>query len=100
MTFSLVPLYLDHQQLRPPPSLDREVVTTAPTKGVLQTLKGIVNHSLIPLFHPNHERGVQAPECDKFAYITYLSYLAYAPLYLAGQILSFNAFASQVRGFQ
>ncbi|PRQ56153.1 putative membrane bound O-acyl transferase, MBOAT [Rosa chinensis] len=39
------------------------------------------------------ERGVQS---DKFAFITYLSYLAYAPLYLAGPILSFNAFASQL----
>lgn len=54
MAFSLVPLYLDHRQLSPPPSPDHEVVTTAPTKGVLQILKGIVNDSLIPLFHPNH----------------------------------------------
>lgn len=33
---------------------------------------------------------------DKFGYITYLCYLLYAPLYIAGPIVSFNAFASQV----
>ncbi|KAK7390873.1 hypothetical protein VNO78_19031 [Psophocarpus tetragonolobus] len=33
---------------------------------------------------------------DKFGYITYLCYLVYAPLYIAGPILSFNAFASQL----
>ncbi|XP_052730785.1 membrane-bound O-acyltransferase gup1 isoform X2 [Vigna angularis] len=33
---------------------------------------------------------------DRFGYITYLSYLVYAPLYIAGPILSFNAFASQL----
>ncbi|KAL6223577.1 hypothetical protein ACLB2K_006962 [Fragaria x ananassa] len=43
-------------------------------------------------YHLLQERGVQS---DRFAFITYLSYLAYAPLYLAGPILSFNAFASQ-----
>ncbi|MED6194505.1 hypothetical protein PIB30_029153 [Stylosanthes scabra] len=32
---------------------------------------------------------------DKFAYTTYLCYLLYAPLYIAGPILSFKAFASQ-----
>ncbi|ONI36397.1 hypothetical protein PRUPE_1G583400 [Prunus persica] len=39
------------------------------------------------------ERGVQN---DKFSFMTYLSYLVYAPLYLAGPIVSFNAFASQL----
>ncbi|BAT93391.1 hypothetical protein VIGAN_07234300 [Vigna angularis var. angularis] len=33
---------------------------------------------------------------DRFGYITYLCYLVYAPLYIAGPILSFNAFASQL----
>lgn len=33
---------------------------------------------------------------DKFGYIIYLCYLVYAPLYIAGPILSFNAFASQL----
>lgn len=31
-----------------------------------------------------------------FSFITYLSYLVYAPLYIAGPIISFNAFASQL----
>ena len=31
-----------------------------------------------------------------FSFSIYLSYLVYAPLYIAGPILSFNAFASQV----
>ncbi|EXB79402.1 hypothetical protein L484_011595 [Morus notabilis] len=39
------------------------------------------------------ERSVQD---DKFAFTIYLSYLVYAPLYLAGPIVSFNAFASQL----
>ncbi|CAL8998248.1 unnamed protein product [Prunus brigantina] len=39
------------------------------------------------------ERGVQN---DKFSFMTYLCYLVYAPLYLAGPIVSFNAFASQL----
>nr|GEX82299.1 putative membrane-bound O-acyltransferase C24H6.01c [Tanacetum cinerariifolium] len=33
---------------------------------------------------------------EKFAYTTYLCYLLYAPLYIAGPIISFNAFASQL----
>ncbi|XP_061339454.1 membrane-bound O-acyltransferase gup1 isoform X2 [Gastrolobium bilobum] len=33
---------------------------------------------------------------DKFGYTIYLCYLVYAPLYIAGPILSFNAFASQL----
>ncbi|KAF3444188.1 hypothetical protein FNV43_RR13878 [Rhamnella rubrinervis] len=33
---------------------------------------------------------------DKFSFTIYLSYLVYAPLYVAGPILSFNAFASQL----
>ncbi|XP_015953609.1 membrane-bound O-acyltransferase gup1 [Arachis duranensis] len=36
------------------------------------------------------------PQNDKFAYTTYLCYLLYAPLYIAGPILSFKAFASQL----
>ncbi|CAN1796342.1 Membrane-bound O-acyltransferase gup1 [Linum perenne] len=39
------------------------------------------------------ERSVQI---DKFSFTVYLSYLVYAPLYLAGPIVSFNAFASQL----
>ncbi|XP_019430164.1 PREDICTED: putative membrane-bound O-acyltransferase C24H6.01c isoform X1 [Lupinus angustifolius] len=39
------------------------------------------------------ERSLQS---DKFRYTTYLCYLAYAPLYIAGPVLSFNAFASQL----
>ncbi|XP_019459394.1 PREDICTED: putative membrane-bound O-acyltransferase C24H6.01c isoform X2 [Lupinus angustifolius] len=35
-------------------------------------------------------------ESDKFRYTTYLCYLVYAPLYIAGPVLSFNAFASQL----
>uniref|UniRef100_A0A6P3ZL39 putative membrane-bound O-acyltransferase C24H6.01c isoform X1 n=1 Tax=Ziziphus jujuba TaxID=326968 RepID=A0A6P3ZL39_ZIZJJ len=33
---------------------------------------------------------------DKFSFSVYLSYLVYAPIYVAGPILSFNAFASQL----
>ncbi|XP_051146825.1 membrane-bound O-acyltransferase gup1 [Andrographis paniculata] len=33
---------------------------------------------------------------DKFTFPIYLSYLFYAPLYIAGPIISFNAFASQL----
>ncbi|KAK6911727.1 Membrane bound O-acyl transferase, MBOAT [Dillenia turbinata] len=33
---------------------------------------------------------------DKFSFVTYLCYLLYAPLYIAGPIISFNAFASQL----
>ncbi|CAI0434431.1 unnamed protein product [Linum tenue] len=33
---------------------------------------------------------------DNFSFSVYLSYLVYAPLYLAGPIISFNAFASQL----
>nr|GEY82615.1 putative membrane-bound O-acyltransferase C24H6.01c isoform X1 [Tanacetum cinerariifolium] len=33
---------------------------------------------------------------EKFSYTTYLCYLLYAPLYIAGPIISFNAFASQL----
>ncbi|RVW14779.1 hypothetical protein CK203_091020 [Vitis vinifera] len=39
------------------------------------------------------ERSVQN---DKFSFSIYLCYLVYAPLYIAGPIISFNAFASQV----
>uniref|UniRef100_A0A803LQ12 Uncharacterized protein n=1 Tax=Chenopodium quinoa TaxID=63459 RepID=A0A803LQ12_CHEQI len=35
-------------------------------------------------------------EEDKYSYIIYLCYLLYAPLYIAGPIISFNAFASQI----
>lgn len=41
------------------------------------------------------ERSVQD---DKFSFPTYLCYLVYAPLYIAGPIINFNAFASQVGG--
>ncbi|PON71263.1 Membrane bound O-acyl transferase, MBOAT [Parasponia andersonii] len=33
---------------------------------------------------------------DKFAFTVYLSYLLYAPLYLTGPIINFNAYASQL----
>ncbi|KAL9995759.1 putative membrane bound O-acyl transferase, MBOAT [Helianthus debilis subsp. tardiflorus] len=33
---------------------------------------------------------------DKFSYTVYLCYLLFAPLYIAGPIISFNAFASQL----
>ncbi|XP_042971960.1 membrane-bound O-acyltransferase gup1 isoform X2 [Carya illinoinensis] len=39
------------------------------------------------------ERCVQN---GKYAYSTYICYLVYAPLYLAGPIINFNAFASQL----
>ncbi|KAI5658296.1 hypothetical protein M9H77_27089 [Catharanthus roseus] len=39
------------------------------------------------------ERSVQD---DKFSFPTYLCYLVYAPLYIAGPIINFNAFASQL----
>ncbi|KAL7205566.1 hypothetical protein ACSBR2_018495 [Camellia fascicularis] len=39
------------------------------------------------------ERNVQN---DNFSFSIYLCYLVYAPLYIAGPILSFNAFASQL----
>ncbi|KAL3515833.1 hypothetical protein ACH5RR_022735 [Cinchona calisaya] len=39
------------------------------------------------------ERSVQN---DKFSFTVYLCYLVYAPLYIAGPIISFNAFASQL----
>lgn len=35
-------------------------------------------------------------ENEKFSFTIYLCYLIYAPLYIAGPIVSFNAFASQV----
>ncbi|XP_057544578.1 membrane-bound O-acyltransferase gup1 isoform X2 [Amaranthus tricolor] len=35
-------------------------------------------------------------EEDKYSYVLYLCYLSYAPLYIAGPIISFNAFASQI----
>jgi D-alanyl-lipoteichoic acid acyltransferase DltB (MBOAT superfamily) len=42
------------------------------------------------------ERSVQN---GKYALNIYICYLIYAPLYLAGPIISFNAFASQVCEF-
>ncbi|KAM7470144.1 hypothetical protein LguiA_008327 [Lonicera macranthoides] len=39
------------------------------------------------------ERSVQN---DKFSFTIYLCYLVYAPLYIAGPVVSFNAFASQL----
>ncbi|KAK2966199.1 hypothetical protein RJ640_008765 [Escallonia rubra] len=39
------------------------------------------------------ERSVQN---DKFSFVIYLCYLVYAPLYIAGPVISFNAFASQL----
>ncbi|KNA04140.1 hypothetical protein SOVF_202380, partial [Spinacia oleracea] len=35
-------------------------------------------------------------EEEKYSYSIYLCYLVYAPLYIAGPIISFNAFASQI----
>lgn len=39
------------------------------------------------------ERGIHV---DKYSYSMYLCYLIYAPLYIAGPIVSFNAFATQL----
>ncbi|KAJ4840455.1 hypothetical protein Tsubulata_023025, partial [Turnera subulata] len=39
------------------------------------------------------EKSLQS---DKFSFSIYLSYLIYAPLYIAGPIMSFNAFAAQL----
>ncbi|KAK3022177.1 hypothetical protein RJ639_045372, partial [Escallonia herrerae] len=39
------------------------------------------------------ERSVQN---DKFSFVIYLCYIVYAPLYIAGPVISFNAFASQL----
>lgn len=33
---------------------------------------------------------------DQYNLVTYLAYILYAPLYLAGPIITYNAFASQV----
>ncbi|KAL6272218.1 hypothetical protein ACE6H2_022910 [Prunus campanulata] len=63
MVFSPVPFQPD--QLARPPSPDQEdqqVATTASTKGLLQTLQGILNRSFTPLFHPNHVNLL--PEVD------------------------------------
>ncbi|KAK4263818.1 hypothetical protein QN277_029185 [Acacia crassicarpa] len=46
-----------------------------------------------PCYQILQERSLQS---DKFRYTTYLCYLLYAPLYIAGPIVSFNAFASQL----
>ncbi|KAA8545329.1 hypothetical protein F0562_020113 [Nyssa sinensis] len=43
------------------------------------------------------ERSVQN---DKFSFSIYLCYLVYAPLYIAGPIISFNAFVSQLETSQ
>ncbi|BBH07019.1 Transducin/WD40 repeat-like superfamily protein [Prunus dulcis] len=63
MVFSPVPFQSD-QLVRPPSPEqdDQQVATTAPTKGLLQTLQGILNRSLTPLFHPNHVNLL--PEVD------------------------------------
>ncbi|PIA26967.1 hypothetical protein AQUCO_08400021v1 [Aquilegia coerulea] len=44
-------------------------------------------------YHLLQERSIQLHE---FSFSTYLCYLTYAPLYIAGPIISFNAFASQL----
>ncbi|KAK9282339.1 hypothetical protein L1049_005255 [Liquidambar formosana] len=44
-------------------------------------------------YHSLQERSVQN---DKFSFSIYLCYLVYAPLYIAGPVLGFNAFASQL----
>uniref|UniRef100_A0A0E0KYD5 Uncharacterized protein n=1 Tax=Oryza punctata TaxID=4537 RepID=A0A0E0KYD5_ORYPU len=41
----------------------------------------------------NRERGLIG---DKYTLLTYLCYLTYAPLYIAGPIVSYNAFAAQL----
>ncbi|XP_028768255.1 putative membrane-bound O-acyltransferase C24H6.01c isoform X1 [Neltuma alba] len=46
-----------------------------------------------PCYQILQERSLRS---DKFRYNTYLCYLLYAPLYIAGPIVSFNAFASQL----
>ncbi|KAG0454480.1 hypothetical protein HPP92_023772 [Vanilla planifolia] len=44
-------------------------------------------------YHLLQERSLPA---HKYSFSTYLAYLIYAPLYIAGPIVSFNAFASQL----
>ncbi|XP_024962769.1 putative membrane-bound O-acyltransferase C24H6.01c [Cynara cardunculus var. scolymus] len=46
-----------------------------------------------PCYRMLQERSVGS---DKCSYTIYLCYLLYAPLYIAGPIISFNAFASQL----
>jgi D-alanyl-lipoteichoic acid acyltransferase DltB (MBOAT superfamily) len=36
---------------------------------------------------------------DRYTFLTYLCYLTYAPLYIAGPIVGYNAFAAQVGFF-
>ncbi|CAK7340405.1 unnamed protein product [Dovyalis caffra] len=45
-----------------------------------------------PIFDQQERSGQK----DKFSFSIYLSYLLYAPVYIAGPIISFNAFASQL----
>ncbi|KAI0492408.1 hypothetical protein KFK09_026679 [Dendrobium nobile] len=44
-------------------------------------------------YHFLQERGLHSRQ---YSFITYIAYLLYAPLYIAGPIVSFNAFASQL----
>lgn len=44
-------------------------------------------------YHFMQERSLHV---SQYSFITYLAYLLYAPLYIAGPIVSFNAFASQL----
>ncbi|KAI3990208.1 hypothetical protein MKX01_029186 [Papaver californicum] len=46
-----------------------------------------------PCYKSLQERSIPI---DKYSYITYICYLVYAPLYLAGPVTSFSAFASQL----
>uniref|UniRef100_A0A452XYA9 Membrane-bound O-acyltransferase C24H6.01c n=1 Tax=Aegilops tauschii subsp. strangulata TaxID=200361 RepID=A0A452XYA9_AEGTS len=44
--------------------------------------------------HFDHkEKGLSV---DKYTFLTYLCYLTYAPLYIAGPVVSYNAFAAQL----
>lgn len=59
----------------------------------LKHLLSLLFFFLIGIRYSFQERRVTN---DKFSFPIYLCYLVYAPLYIAGPIISFNAFASQV----
>ena len=62
--------------------------------GTLLVMASILTKifSCMNLCFPQEGNG----QSEIFSFSIYLCYLVYAPLYIAGPILSFNAFASQV----
>ncbi|KAI5022329.1 hypothetical protein ZWY2020_059059 [Hordeum vulgare] len=44
-------------------------------------------------YYALQEKGLSV---DKYTFLTYLCYLTYAPLYIAGPVVSYNAFAAQL----